>query len=149
MDEPPSATFFYPKQTSCSPDCRASARHTQARSRSALDPNPSEPVLGHSHIVAARAMPNHKTLEDLFSETIKDIYFAESQILRALPKMAKESSSPELKQAATVRMTPNETLGRAAAQPDPARGAGLHPVSMIFTRSTDNPHSQIRWPSLE
>ena len=39
-------------------------------------------------------MPNRKNLEDLFSETLKDIYFAEKQILRALPKMAKEASSP-------------------------------------------------------
>jgi ferritin-like metal-binding protein YciE len=44
-------------------------------------------------------MPNRKTLEDLFTDTLKDIYFAEKQILRALPKMAKEASSPELKQA--------------------------------------------------
>jgi ferritin-like metal-binding protein YciE len=45
-------------------------------------------------------MPNHKSnLEDLFSETLKDIYFAEKQILRALPKMAKEAVSPELKLA--------------------------------------------------
>ena len=44
-------------------------------------------------------MPNRKTLEDLFLETLKDIYFAKKQILRALPKMAKEASSPELKQA--------------------------------------------------
>jgi hypothetical protein len=43
-------------------------------------------------------MPNRKPLEDLFSETLKDIYFAEKQILRALPKMAKEAWSPELKQ---------------------------------------------------
>jgi ferritin-like metal-binding protein YciE len=47
------------------------------------------------------AMPTRKNnnLEDLFSETLKDIYFAEKQILRALPKMAKEASTPELKQA--------------------------------------------------
>jgi ferritin-like metal-binding protein YciE len=38
-------------------------------------------------------------LQDLFAETLKDIYFAEKQILRALPKMAKEASSPELKEA--------------------------------------------------
>ena len=38
-------------------------------------------------------------LQDLFTETLKDIYFAEKQILRALPKMTKEASSPELKQA--------------------------------------------------
>jgi len=44
-------------------------------------------------------MPNRKNLEELFSDTLKDIYFAEKQILRALPKMAKEAQSPELKQA--------------------------------------------------
>ena len=44
-------------------------------------------------------MPNRKNLEELFFETLKDIYFAEKQILRALPKMAKEAESPELKQA--------------------------------------------------
>ena len=44
-------------------------------------------------------MPNQKNLKDLFSETLKDIYFAEKQILRALPKMAKEAVSPELKRA--------------------------------------------------
>jgi ferritin-like metal-binding protein YciE len=30
-----------------------------------------------------------KTLNDLFHETLKDIYFAERQILKSLPKMAK------------------------------------------------------------
>jgi len=44
-------------------------------------------------------MPNRKNLEDLFAETLKDIYFAEKQILRALPKMAREAASPELRQA--------------------------------------------------
>jgi ferritin-like metal-binding protein YciE len=44
-------------------------------------------------------MPNRKNLEDLFTETLKDIYFAEKQILRALPKMAQQAESPELKQA--------------------------------------------------
>jgi ferritin-like metal-binding protein YciE len=47
-------------------------------------------------------MPTRKSanpLEDLFTETLKDIYFAEKQILRALPKMAKEARSPELKEA--------------------------------------------------
>src|SRR5215471_16547474 len=46
-------------------------------------------------------MPTTKQagLQDLFVETLKDIYFAEKQILHALPKMAKEASSPELKQA--------------------------------------------------
>ncbi len=48
-------------------------------------------------------MPNRSKssnpLEDLFAETLKDVYFAEKQILRALPKMAKEATTPELKEA--------------------------------------------------
>ena len=40
-----------------------------------------------------------KTLNDLFLDTLKDIYYAEKQILKTLPKMAKAATAPELKQA--------------------------------------------------
>ena len=40
-----------------------------------------------------------KTLEDLFHETLKDIYFAEKQILKALPKLAKSANSDRLRNA--------------------------------------------------
>jgi ferritin-like metal-binding protein YciE len=40
-----------------------------------------------------------KTLEDLFHETLKDIYYAEKAILKALPKMAKKAESDELRAA--------------------------------------------------
>jgi len=40
-----------------------------------------------------------KTLDDLFLDTLKDIYFAERQILKALPRMAHASQSPEGKEA--------------------------------------------------
>jgi ferritin-like metal-binding protein YciE len=40
-----------------------------------------------------------KKLDDLFHETLKDIYFAEKKILTALPKMEKAARSPELKKA--------------------------------------------------
>jgi ferritin-like metal-binding protein YciE len=40
-----------------------------------------------------------KTLEDLFHETLKDIYFAEKQILKALPKLAKVANSDQLRNA--------------------------------------------------
>ncbi|TWD48560.1 ferritin-like metal-binding protein YciE [Agrobacterium vitis] len=40
-----------------------------------------------------------KTLADLFMDTLKDIYFAEKKILRALPKMAKAANSKELQDA--------------------------------------------------
>ena len=42
-------------------------------------------------------MPREKTLEDLFIDTLKDIYYAEKRILKALPKMAKGAESPKLK----------------------------------------------------
>jgi len=40
-----------------------------------------------------------KHLSDLFYDTLKDIYFAERQILKTLPKLAKAAQSQELKGA--------------------------------------------------
>ena len=40
-----------------------------------------------------------KTLDDLFHETLKDIYYAENKLTKALPKMAKAAQSSELKKA--------------------------------------------------
>jgi ferritin-like metal-binding protein YciE len=40
-----------------------------------------------------------KNLDDLFHDTLKDIYYAERKILAALPKMAKAAQAPELKAA--------------------------------------------------
>lgn len=44
-------------------------------------------------------MAKTKGMEELFHETLKDIFYAEKQILRALPGMAKAVRSPELKTA--------------------------------------------------
>ena len=40
-----------------------------------------------------------KTLNDLFYDTLRDIYYAERKILKALPKMARAAQSEELKTA--------------------------------------------------
>lgn len=40
-----------------------------------------------------------KMLEDLFYDTLKDIYYAERQIVKALPKMARAASNAKLKAA--------------------------------------------------
>ncbi|MBP1842631.1 ferritin-like metal-binding protein YciE [Rhizobium petrolearium] len=40
-----------------------------------------------------------KTLDDLFHETLKDIYYAERQIVKALPKMARGARDEKLKAA--------------------------------------------------
>jgi ferritin-like metal-binding protein YciE len=44
-------------------------------------------------------MAKTKTLDELFHDTLKDIYFAEKKILAALPKMAKAAHNEDLKAA--------------------------------------------------
>jgi ferritin-like metal-binding protein YciE len=43
-----------------------------------------------------------KTLNELFLAQLKDIYYAEKKIYRSLPKMAKATTVPELKEAFTA-----------------------------------------------
>jgi ferritin-like metal-binding protein YciE len=40
-----------------------------------------------------------KTLDDLFVHTLQDVYYAEQQITKTLPKMAKKVTDPQLKLA--------------------------------------------------
>jgi ferritin-like metal-binding protein YciE len=49
-------------------------------------------------------------MEKLFLEELKDIYHAEKQLIRALPRMAKAAESPELQQAFTTHL--KETQGQ-------------------------------------
>ena len=39
-----------------------------------------------------------KNMDDLFVHTLRDIYYAENQIVRALPEMIEKSNDPQLKQ---------------------------------------------------
>jgi ferritin-like metal-binding protein YciE len=49
-----------------------------------------------------------KKLDDLFHDTLKDIYFAEKKILTALPKMAKAAQSEDLRAAFEKHRTETE-----------------------------------------
>jgi ferritin-like metal-binding protein YciE len=49
-----------------------------------------------------------RTLEDLFHDTLKDIYFAEKKLLAALPKMAKAAQSAKLKAAFEQHLSETE-----------------------------------------
>ena len=40
-----------------------------------------------------------ETFDDLFVHQLRDIYYAEKQLVKALPKMAEKATSPQLKQA--------------------------------------------------
>ena len=51
-----------------------------------------------------------KNLEELFLHMLKDVYHAEKQVLRALPKMAKSTESEELRQAFELHR--EETVGQ-------------------------------------
>lgn len=50
-----------------------------------------------------------KSMNDLFLDELKDLYSAEKQITKALPKMAKASSSPELKSAFEEHLKETQT----------------------------------------
>jgi ferritin-like metal-binding protein YciE len=49
-----------------------------------------------------------KQLDELFHDTLKDIYFAEKKILATLPKMAKAAQADELKKAFATHKTQTE-----------------------------------------
>jgi ferritin-like metal-binding protein YciE len=40
-----------------------------------------------------------KTMDDLFVHTLRDMYYAENQLLKALPEMAEKAKDPQLKKA--------------------------------------------------
>ena len=53
-----------------------------------------------------------KTLDDLFVHTLRDIYYAEKQIVEALPKMIEKATAPDLK--AGFKKHLEETKGHVA-----------------------------------
>ncbi|KXU84114.1 hypothetical protein CI15_26830 [Paraburkholderia monticola] len=53
-----------------------------------------------------------KTVKDLFIHSLSDVYSAEKQLTKALPKLARASTSPELK--ALFEMHLEETHGQVA-----------------------------------
>lgn len=50
-----------------------------------------------------------KTMDDLFIHQLQDIYYAEQQLVKALPKMAEKASDPQLKQGFLTHL--DETKG--------------------------------------
>jgi ferritin-like metal-binding protein YciE len=51
-----------------------------------------------------------ETLQDLLIEELQDLYSAENQLIKAMPKMAKTATSPELKRALETHL--KETQGQ-------------------------------------
>ncbi len=59
-------------------------------------------------MTAQSKMTEPKTLEDMFVDMLKDVYYAEKQIVKALPKMAKAAQSSDLQAAFTAHKTETE-----------------------------------------
>ena len=49
-----------------------------------------------------------KSLDDLFVHFLRDIYYAEKQILKALPKMARKADADELREAFESHLSETE-----------------------------------------
>jgi len=50
-----------------------------------------------------------KTMDDLFVHTLRDMYYAENQIVKALPEMIEQATDPQLRQGFETHLT--ETKG--------------------------------------
>jgi ferritin-like metal-binding protein YciE len=57
-----------------------------------------------------------KTMDDLFVHTLQDIYYAENQITKALPKMMEKATAPALKQAFQMHLTETQNQIRRLEQ---------------------------------
>ena len=66
-----------------------------------------------------------ETLDDLFVHTLQDIYYAEHQITKALPKMIEKASAPDLKTGFETHL--RETEGQIARLEQVFRMHGREP----------------------
>src|SRR5436853_7922693 len=67
-----------------------------------------------------------KTLQDLFVDEVKDVYDAEHQLTKALPKMAKAAASADLKAAFEEHL--QQTEGHISRLETVFQGLGLKPT---------------------
>jgi ferritin-like metal-binding protein YciE len=65
------------------------------------------------------------SLSDLYVDELKDLYSAENQIIKALPKMVKAATNPELKQAFADHL--EETKGHVARLVQICEDLGVSP----------------------
>lgn len=69
-----------------------------------------------------------RTLDDLFIHTLKDVYYTEQQITKALPKMTDKATNPELKQAFDSHL--RETEGQIRRLEEVFRMHGTEPKAV-------------------
>ena len=57
-----------------------------------------------------------KTMDDLFVHTLRDIYYAENQIVKALPEMIEKAGDPMLRKGFEGHLDANGAIGIAEAE---------------------------------
>lgn len=67
------------------------------------------------------------TLNDLFHETLKDIYYTEKKLVKALPNMANKASAPQLKDMILSHLA--ETEGHVERLEDVFAAIGKKPLT--------------------
>lgn len=71
-------------------------------------------------------MGDKKTIKDLLEDEVKDLYSAEKQLTKAIPKMAKGSTNVSLKEAFTTHL--QETQGQVSRLEEVARLLEIKPT---------------------
>ncbi|MFM9849126.1 MAG: ferritin-like domain-containing protein [Hyphomicrobiaceae bacterium] len=84
-----------------------------------------------------------RTMEDLFVETLKDIYYAEKKILKALPAMVKKAGDKKLKDALETHRQETEgqvdRLEKVFKSMDvPARGKKCEAIEGIIAEAKEH-----------
>ena len=69
-----------------------------------------------------------KTMNDLFVHQLQDIYYAEKQLVKALPKMAEKATDPQLKQGFLTHLDETKTHVQRLEQVFQMHGAEVKAV---------------------
>ena len=69
-----------------------------------------------------------KSMNDLFVHQLQDIYYAEQQLVKALPKMAEKASDPQLKQGFLTHLDETRTHVKRLEQVFQMHGAKVKAV---------------------
>ncbi|WP_454620038.1 YciE/YciF ferroxidase family protein [Bradyrhizobium cenepequi] len=69
-----------------------------------------------------------KSMNDLFVHQLQDIYYAEQQLVKALPKMAKKATDPQLKQGFLTHLDETRTHVQRLEQVFQMHGAKVKAV---------------------
>jgi ferritin-like metal-binding protein YciE len=83
-----------------------------------------------------------KNMDDLFVHTLRDIYYAEKQIVKALPEMVGKASDPQLKQGFQTHLHETESHVRRLEQifkliDAPAKGVDCPAIDGIIEEANE------------